>query len=208
MLPRVLSNPELKRSTDVIYSAVCKELCIALVEEMDGAGIRAAAHTSAQPSHGPGATRFSGSFPQPCSPPCSAFSRENTAELAHLCACKAQQKPVKHPGAAALSRLLTLRAHPDSHPTSPSLRRAACLWLTRLSIPCPGLIRFISLAGPSCAHTLRARQSFSCSTLAGCLRRQGSGEQKGKGGRTGSWLCSENPPSRAPEEPGRSQLSK
>lgn len=118
MLPGVLSNPELKRSTDVIYSAVCKELCIALVEEMDGAGIRAAAHTSAQPSHGPGATRFSGSFPQPCSPPCSAFSRENTAELAHLCACKAQQKPVKHLGAAALSRLLTLRAHPDSLPAS------------------------------------------------------------------------------------------
>lgn len=100
-------------------------------------------------------------------------------------------------------------ANPASTSRQPSsLRRAACLWLTRLSIPCPGLIRFISLAGPSCAHTLRARQSFSCSALAGCLRRQGSGEQKGKGGRTGSWLCSENPPSRAPEEPGRSQLSK
>lgn len=52
-------------------------------------------------SHGPGATHFSGSFSQPCSPPCRAFSRENTAELAHLCACKAQQKLVKRPGAAA-----------------------------------------------------------------------------------------------------------
>lgn len=71
-------------------------------------------------SHGPGVTHFSGSFSQPCSPPCRAFSRENTAVSSSVCLqSSAEARETSWCcSPRALSRLLTLRAHPDSRPAS------------------------------------------------------------------------------------------
>lgn len=121
MLPGVLSNPELKQSTDVIYSAVYKELCVALVEEMDGAGIKAAAHTSGQLfpwswGHAllwellPALQSSLQSFQQ--GKHCrvsSSVCLQSSAEARETSWCCSPR---------ALSRLLTLRAHPDSRPAS------------------------------------------------------------------------------------------
>lgn len=122
--------------------------------------------------HGPGATHVSGSSSKQHSQPCKAFSRAYTA-VSPSRRLQSSAGPLETSRVlSALGRLLT--QHILSHA---ALGWAACPWLARLSIPCPGPIGFISLAG---LHT-QSQAAFPSSTLAGCLHSLRSGRRcKGK----------------------------